>query len=97
MEVLSGFGVVLGGFQKDLEGFGRISGGSGERSPLSGPRISGPLRKVCSMSKEVSVGKEVEWRFQAYGQALGTPSAPRRGGGYCYSSLHSAKAEPRPL
>ena len=29
LEVLSGFGVVLGGFQRDLEGFGRISGGSG--------------------------------------------------------------------
>ena len=28
LEVLSGFGVVLGGFQKDLEGFWRISGGS---------------------------------------------------------------------
>ena len=30
------FGMVLGGFQKDLEGFGRISGGSGEGGPVPG-------------------------------------------------------------
>ena len=57
MEVLSGFGVVLGGFQRDLRGFGRISGGSGEGPPLSRAPDSGPLRKVCSMSKEVTAGK----------------------------------------
>ena len=41
--VLSGFGVVLGGFQKDLEGFWRISGGSG------GGRHHGGRGKVRSL------------------------------------------------
>ena len=48
--------MVLGGFQKDLEGFRRISGGSGGGGSR-GSRISGPLRKVGSVGKEVSVGK----------------------------------------
>ena len=53
LEVLSGFGVVLGGFHTDLKGFWRIPKGSG----ASGWRISGPLRKVGSVGKEVHLGK----------------------------------------
>ena len=44
LEVLSGFGMVLGSFQRDLRGFGRISGGPGggcrRRAPISGPLMS---------------------------------------------------------
>ena len=75
MEVLSGFGLVLGGFHKDLVGFWRIAGGSREEARRRQGRISGPLRKVCSMRKEVNVSKCVEWRVQACGQKLGTPYA----------------------
>jgi len=48
--------MVLGGFQKDLGGFledfRRVWGGENRRA-----RISGPLRKVCPVRKEVSVWK----------------------------------------
>ena len=57
MEVLSGFGMVLGGFQKDLEGFWRISGGSGGDEAVAAGGNSGPLRKVYPVGKEVNVGK----------------------------------------
>ena len=57
MEVLSGFGMVLSGFQRDLKGFWRISGGSGGGEATAARGNSGPLRKVCSMSKEENVGK----------------------------------------
>ena len=48
MEVLGGFGVVLGGFQRDLEGFGKVSGGSWEGRVRGRREFSGPLigRKV---------------------------------------------------
>ena len=54
MEVLSGFGMVFGGFPKDLRSFVWISGGSRGGSEA---RISGPLRKACPMGKEVFVDK----------------------------------------
>ena len=56
MKVLSGVRMGLKGFQKNFkrfsEDFRRVL-----RGILSGRKISGPLRKVGSMGKEVHVGK----------------------------------------
>ena len=49
--------MVLRGFQKDLGGFWRISGGSGGGESVAVGGNSGPLRKVCSMEGRIYVGK----------------------------------------
>ena len=49
--------MVLGGFHRDLEVFGGFQEGSGGAGTMEAGENSGPLRKVCSMSKEVNVSK----------------------------------------
>ena len=42
LDVLSGFGMVLSAFQRDLRGFGRISGGTGEGEAFAGRQLQVP-------------------------------------------------------